>query len=789
MLGVTSSPPLKRHVTSAHHSWVSGAGLMPFGSSISNLPSALKDSIQLSHHQKISPGVRFASTVALKNVNSPIYQPLQKLINEHYPKRTNQPLQILWVSPEGAVDKTGGLGDVTGFVVRSMVKNTPANVVVITPETSKYLKDSNNNKKADWVDTGVTVGVPDRYWLNTLLIAVSRLIPNKERQEQFVDKYAKKAFFNLKQSKANPNEYTLGNDFYTRRFDSVFYAYKIDDVDKKHEDSHPKAQSTKKDSLLLFNNAIYKVLPYLTGQKPLPKGSTFQIPFPNGVDIAIANDWPAAPFLALPLKKVLGNYKSMFYLHNTYSDTQYTSWLSRIFPLPTALQSLTKTFTEYFTLGLSLADSVIVNHNFLSTITGSNFSRGGAFLSGLKKLFKADYAYDMHHFIDESMTPEGAEYLTTHATEPTVAGVGPIEFKPFSKAALLTQLVNSPKEQESPIRVQMAPELLAFKKANKVAFQRWTQAMQKAGVSYNQDKGPKKFVDNYLNEDPDAVLYTWVARLDPYQKGFHLLMKEAEAFLLQHPKAQLAIAGSGRIAGLAEWVKKLSSNPAIKGRFWMPMAPYTQNGDDRLNAAADFIIHPSLYEPFGISQLKALKMFSIPLAVATDGLAWSLADKDLPVGNRADYILREYGPTALLMKMSNMPVYRSSLNKLLDLTQKETLALNAGTLQYSLPDREATLTEQETAEYNEVNQSFYQLMDRAYKKATEPGANALTDKDSLLNMRMNAYKYVSIEHDPYKILAEYYFPSFLNLLSNKPKGERPSLNQLRAEFERFHPAV
>ena len=114
MNGVSLSPQKPHPFITSHYLMSGTAPMVPLTSASSaSLDTAIADSIQLNRHAGFSPHVRFASTVAVKNVNSPIYQPLQKLINQHYPKRTNQPLQILWVSPEGSIDMTGGLGEVT----------------------------------------------------------------------------------------------------------------------------------------------------------------------------------------------------------------------------------------------------------------------------------------------------------------------------------------------------------------------------------------------------------------------------------------------------------------------------------------------------------------------------------------------------------------------------------------------------------------------------------------------------------------------------------------------------
>jgi hypothetical protein len=648
-----------------------------------------------------------------------------------------------------------------------MNKDTPANMVVITPETKPYLEKAKNNPTKEdlqWEPTGIKIKVKERAWFYPVAWALSRFMSTPAKRESFLQHLSPNAEFELKRNKFHRTEFTLGNDFYTRRFKSLFYNYKIGVTKADDENAGDKAKLHKSDSFILYNKAVLAVMPYLTGQKKVPNNPTFEAPIAGSVDIAIANDWPIAPLMTQNLKKNFNNpdLKTIFYLHNTYSNSEYESWFEQVMPLPTWMKSMTSTWFKYFDSGIRAVDAVIGNHNFVETITETNFAKGSPVVNYMKKLLKAGGIYDMHHFLGAEVGPDKSPWLKQDG------------YVPFKAVDLLNSYVSDPTSKRPSPQLQAA--YFEFKKANKVTFQKWTQTWVQKNEVYNGGK-----VLNALDTNPNAILVGFQNRLDPFQKGFHLIMKIAEDFLIAHPDAQIALPGPGDdVPGIKEWAEEMTKK--FPGRFWMPFGRYRGDldFDDRLHSAGDFFLNPSLYEPYGISHLKSMKMMRPVIGTAVDGLRWSLSDEqplfqNMTGGPAENY--KKYGAIGMLFQWKDMPTYRSLLGKVLGLSEKEQQALQNGTLQYSMADREATLSEQDKANVAENSRRLKDCLERAYQTYKNPSAMA--------TMALNAYKYVTIEHDPHKILAEYYFPSFLNLLSEKPKAERPSLNQLRAEFERF----
>jgi glycogen synthase len=100
-----------------------------------------------------------------------------------------------------------------------------------------------------------------------------------------------------------------------------------------------------------------------------------------------------------------------------------------------------------------------------------------------------------------------------------------------------------------------------------------------------------------LNIDPDAILLYWPSRLDPVQKGIHLLEDIAHRFVIEHGDVQIAIIGDG--------VGQDRTHEEICGRIaWSSGGRIAyQRFDEPLSmlgfAAASDVFGASLYEPCG----------------------------------------------------------------------------------------------------------------------------------------------------------------------------------------------
>ena len=118
-------------------------------------------------------------------------------------------------------------------------------------------------------------------------------------------------------------------------------------------------------------------------------------------------------------------------------------------------------------------------------------------------------------------------------------------------------------------------DIMAAKKANLMEFQRRTG----------------------LHVNPDAILLYWPSRLDPTQKGIHLLEEIAHRFVIDHGDTQIAIVGDGvgnnRLH--EEFCSRIAWSSGGKIAYHRFSEPLSMLGF----AAASDVFGASLYEPCG----------------------------------------------------------------------------------------------------------------------------------------------------------------------------------------------
>ncbi len=151
----------------------------------------------------------------------------------------------------------------------------------------------------------------------------------------------------------------------------------------------------------------------------------------------------------------------------------------------------------------------------------------------------------------------------------------------YDHGAALT-ILNAPAQSLYPERCGhlVAPygpndDIMAAKRSNLIEFQRRTG----------------------LNVNPEAILLYWPSRLDPSQKGIHLLEDIAHRFVIEHSATQIAIVGDGvgneriheEICGRIAWS---SGGKIAYHRFSEPLSMLGF-------AAASDVFGASLYEPCG----------------------------------------------------------------------------------------------------------------------------------------------------------------------------------------------
>jgi starch synthase len=126
-------------------------------------------------------------------------------------------------------------------------------------------------------------------------------------------------------------------------------------------------------------------------------------------------------------------------------------------------------------------------------------------------------------------------------------------------------------------------------------------------------------------ENPDIPLFGMISRIAE-QKGFVELLEGSPCpleLLVRDQPLQMVIVGTGD-RGMEQKLEELGKrydNLSVRIMFSNKLA-------HRVEAAADFFLMPSRYEPCGLNQLYSLRYGTIPVARNTGGLADSIVDLD-----------------------------------------------------------------------------------------------------------------------------------------------------------------
>ena len=147
-----------------------------------------------------------------------------------------------------------------------------------------------------------------------------------------------------------------------------------------------------------------------------------------------------------------------------------------------------------------------------------------------------------------------------------------------------------------------------------------------------------------LEPNPDAPLFFWPSRLDPVQKGPHLLTDilyqltadyRAEGF-------QLAVVASG---AFQQHFRDIAEMHGLHARVAV------HNFDERLShiayAAADFIFMPSSFEPCGLPQMIAPKYGTLTVAHDTGGIHDTVEPLDLANNSGNGFLFRFFDSQGL----------------------------------------------------------------------------------------------------------------------------------------------
>ena len=136
-------------------------------------------------------------------------------------------------------------------------------------------------------------------------------------------------------------------------------------------------------------------------------------------------------------------------------------------------------------------------------------------------------------------------------------------------------------------------------------------------------------------------MYGMVARLTD-QKGVGLILPILDRFLMH--KVQVIIEGTGDPA-LQKQMQEIANRHPGKMAF---KSVYDNMLAHQIEAASDFFIMPSIFEPCGLNQIYSLAYGTLPIVRAVGGLQDTVINYDDNIDNGNGFIFRDPNPEELL---------------------------------------------------------------------------------------------------------------------------------------------
>lgn len=434
----------------------------------------------------------------------------------------------------------------------------------------------------------------------------------------------------------------------------------------------------------LFARAVARLMPALNKTGKAASEEQPAAPslarFDGKLDFLIAHDWLTSPMFNELDPQHADGLGKIFFLHNTYDEARDLDYACRV----NGLKAPAAGAASYSPLriGLEKADAVIGNAFYVERLTGGLVGES-PFVGALRAQRDAGRVFDMHHGLSDQYSPRDNANLRENGYTDLPTGFG-------------TDLARD------------VPVLDGFKQRNRLAMQR----------------------EMGLSPDAEAVVFSWIARPEPYQKGFTMLMDQLGDFLRQNQKAQAVVAGINlekAPADVRAWVETLKCDPQLQGRVSFPGFVDNQKVV-RLAAGSSYLVLPSTYEPYGLSQLEAMRVGALPIVHAVDGLRATVADPGK--GLETPAALQPYGRTGVFMQPFDVPAFWSAL---------DTRVKGQG------PD-----TAQQ-AVLDDASRKLRSALDEAMALDTRTPAEAT-------QARWNAMRYVEEQHSWKKISARYVAP-------------------------------
>lgn len=583
------------------------------------------------------------------------------------PKGHLQAQNIVQVFTERIPVKDGGLGEVAKTTTEAQAEFMPEKDVRVVVPYQKAHRDKDLEDPAHaFKDTGVVIPDHDKYGRPVNL----KVLQKFEYATGFDDTVD--VFTDPKTG--NKVEKKIGNWVYALRADEYFIGKNAKNEETGLYKYTYNPDVSDFDKLMMYNRAAAKLLPMLEGNfKGAPSLEKFhntlkkqnQVPpkvqtaeeernyavnnNPESIDVVVAHDWlSGSTFNELPGRDTT---KKIFMVHNKYDGINTPEAAMKAgLHIPERLNNREENFSALQN-GLETADGTIVNRNFANTLLNTQLAGGQHFVQVLKRKIREERAFNMHHGLSRDITANDVKDTETgKVTIPAAPSLNE-NFQSW-KVAMEKSKVGKSSEDIDKIQKKIDAVVENLAKGNRLnlpnneAPYQFEPLKTKASNGVPNEDEMKKFKAHNkktlqlkwgLPVDENAVMIGWAARLEPRQKGFFLVQKSIDNILKAQkdiakaggkPKnVQFVMLGNTDDPHIKRWIKQI--NKDYPGHLYIPNAFANKEEVIQLNSASDFTVLPSIYEPYGLTQLEAMKMGSIPIVHGVDGLRTTVNDPEI----------------------------------------------------------------------------------------------------------------------------------------------------------------
>jgi glycogen synthase len=526
-------------------------------------------------------------------------------------KRTNG----VFVTTERLPAQAGGLGMVSKTIPDAISKYTDKDLRIIVPYEKANLDYDTQHPEHAFKPTNHTIQVKTNKGKDT---------PAKTYNFKVLQKFEPAT--NAQNERQGNWVYALQSDLFLEQGKKPGESPKDTGISQYTYDGEDDVAAKKR---MIFNQAAAELISRLKknapdSAAPLQSGEEQLHRFEEGdgnVDFVIGNDHLSGPVLYQPQIQQDPNIRKIFMLHNTYDTNRGAGFLDHVgVRIPKYLKT-EKDSCSALHLSLKAADAVIANKNYVKTITNTDFAKGDQFRDILTEHSEKGRIQDMHHGLAENYTPSNNPVLR----ENFEAGMKDYEAK-VKKA----QQDKKPQVELNRIIADKPQRDYQFEELQEDTPEGWQQFKQANKLALQNKLG--------LDPNPHATVIGWAARFDPSQKGFYTVQNAMEDLLSKNKNLQVVIAGnsgSEKDPSLERWSDYMRAK--YPGQIYIPYLFKSTPEVTQINAGSDFIMLPSLYEPYGLTQLEAMKMGAIPIVHGVDGIRSTVSDPEV---NGRDFIGR-----------------------------------------------------------------------------------------------------------------------------------------------------